>query len=91
MTNIEKQLRAFYTFRRGAGRTTNVERDEILANAKKALQDEVDNPTPREAPERGSVRRAAGQPRQLDAEFDPRDTELADGRTAQVIDVLTRA
>ena len=50
VTDLEDQLRAYNAFRRGAGGTTNRERDEIrtqLDEAKKALQDELDNPTPR--------------------------------------------
>ena len=85
---------AFYAMRRTGGGTTDADRDRMVAEleaAKKALKDELDNPTPREAPERGRARRAAGTERDLPAEFGEMGTGTGDGRTAQVVDVLARA
>ena len=91
----KKALKEFEGIRYVLGGTTDAERVQLkaeLAEAeKKRLKDELDNPTPREAPERGRARRATGQERRLDAQFLPRESEFEDGRTAQVIDVLTRA
>ena len=95
VTDLEGQLRAYNAFRRGAGGTTNRERDEIrtqLDEAKKALQDELDNPTPREAPERARASRETGRrERRLDAEFAARTTGPEDDRGDQIDDVLERA
>ena len=95
VTDLEDQLRAYNAFRRGAGGTTNRERDAIRAEldeARKELKDVQDNPTPREAPEGGRARRPAGNARRLDAEFADRATGPDDeSRGEQVVDVLTRA
>ena len=90
----KKALKEFEGIRYVLGGTTDAERAQLkaeLAEAEKRLKDELDNPTPREAPERGRARRSAGQERRLDAQFLPRESDFEDGRTAQVIDVLTRA
>ena len=94
MEKAKKALKEFEGIRSVLGGTTDAERAQLkaeLAEAEKRLKDELDNPTPREAPERGRARRAAGRERDLPAEFGEMGTGTREGRTAQVIDVLTRA
>ena len=77
----QEALREFEGIRRVLGGTRDSERRQLqaeLAEAEKKLKDELDNPTPREAPERGRARRAAGQERRLDAQFLPRESEFED-------------
>ena len=87
-------MKDYEEIRRGLGGTTDAERAQLkaeLAEAERRLKAELDDPTPREAPERGRARRAAGRERDLPAEFGEMGTGTREGRTAQVIDVLTRA
>ena len=60
----KEALKEFEGIRRVLGGTRDSERRQLqaeLAEAEKRLKDELDNPTPREAPERGRARRATGQ------------------------------
>ena len=94
MEKAKEALREFEGIRRVLGGTRDSERRQLqaeLAEAERRLKAELDNPTPREAPERGRARRAAGRERDLPAEFGEMGTGVEDGRTAQVVDVLTRA
>ena len=78
---LKKALKEFEGIRYVLGGTTDAERAQLkaeLAEAEKRLKDELDNPTPREAPERGRARRAAGQERRLDAQFLPRGSDFED-------------
>ena len=67
----KKALKEFEGIRSVLGGTTDAERAQLkaeLAEAERKLKAELDNPTPREAPERGRARRAAGRERALPAE-----------------------
>ena len=88
----KKALKEYEGIRSVLGGTTDAERAQLkaeLAEAEKRLKDELDNPTPREAPERGKARRARGQERPLAAEFAPRESEFDDGRSLTCLPVPT--